>query len=319
MSAKKYFLLIFIFCVSIVLVTAACGRQQVEQAGGSLALIDGLGNEVMLDGAVDKIIVFAPSVLEVLDSLDAMDKVVGVDSWSIDSGEPLAQGFEAYGDYTGPNIEKIAEVEPDAVIRLSGTAEEDFDQLRDLGISVYTFEAQSFDRAYEEIINIGSIVGKEEEAQELKEEFKSGVEQIYQQVKDLGEGGKPLVFYQIFDDPLWSAGTNTYINEMIEKAGGINIVAKDGLDGYVEYSVEKLLENNPQVMVAGDGGMYDSQSADIILGDARFSSVDAVVEGNVFILPENSVVRQNHRSLNGLKIMARAFHPDIFGPFELIE
>ncbi|MDZ7838945.1 MAG: hypothetical protein U5N58_13970 [Actinomycetota bacterium] len=60
---------------------------------------------------------------------------------------------------------------------------------------------------------------------------------------------------------------------MIEKAGGINIVASDGLEGYAEYSVEKLLDNNPRLLVAGDGGMYEARTGEIILEDPRFSTV----------------------------------------------
>ncbi len=320
MSGKKYILAIIISIISLSLVLAACGRQEAAETGSAeLVVVDGMGEEVALDGVADKIIVFAPSVLEVLDELDAMDKVIGVDSWSIESGEPLAQGFEAYGDYSGPNIEKVAEAEPDLIIRLYGSAEEDYDRLKEMGIRIYTFEAQSFERAYEEIVNLGRMVGKEAEAQQLKDEFQSGVDEIQQKVDDLDEAQKPLVFYQIFDDPLWSAGSNTFIDDMIEKAGGINIVSEDGLDGYVEYSVEKLLENNPQVMVAGDGGMYDADSANIILDDPRFASVDAVLEENVFVVTENYVVRPNHNSVKGLMMMAKAIHPDIFGQFEIIE
>jgi len=320
MFNKKYFLGVFALVISLVLILPACTQAKgIEAEGGSIVVTDGLGEEVALDGVADKVIVFAPSVLEVIDALGAMDQVMGVDSWSIESGEPLAEGFEAYGDYNGPNIEKITEAAPDVVIRLSGSSKEDYDKLKELGITVYTFEAQSFERAYQEIINVGKMLGKEEEAQKLKDEFEAGVEEVYQKVKDLEEDQKPLVFYEIFDDPLWSAGKDTYINDMIEKAGGINIVAKDGLEGYVEYSVEKLLENNPQIMVAGDGGMYETKSVDVILKDERFSSVDAVVKGNVYVVPENSVVRPNHNSVKGLMMMAKAFHPDIFGQFEVIK
>ncbi|MDZ7838944.1 MAG: ABC transporter substrate-binding protein [Actinomycetota bacterium] len=149
-----------------------------------------------MDKPAEKMIVFAPSVLEVLDALEAMDRVIGVDSWSIENGEPLAQGFEAYGDYNGPNIEKIAEADPDLVIRLSGSSEEGYDKLRELGITIYTFEAQSFERAYQGIINLGQMIGKEDEAKQLKNEFEQQVEDIYTKVKDLYEDQKPTVFYE---------------------------------------------------------------------------------------------------------------------------
>ncbi|MCG9479232.1 MAG: ABC transporter substrate-binding protein [Actinomycetia bacterium] len=320
MFSKKIFTLILIVTIlSLLILSVSCTQPVTEQDAGSIKVTDGIGQQVSMDRPVEKMIVFAPSVLEVLDALDAMDKVIGVDSWSIESGEPLAQGFEAYGDFNGPNIEKIAEANPDLVIRLSGSSEEDYDKLRELGITIYTFEAQSFDWAYQEIINLGQMIGKEDEAEQLKNEFEQQVEDIYTKVKDLEQDQKPTVFYEIFDDPLWSAGKDTYINDMIEKAGGINIVARDGLEGYAEYSVEKLLDNNPQVMVAGDGGMYEARTGEIILEDPRFSTVSAVTGGRVYVVPENSIVRPNHNSVKGLMMLAKAFHQDIFGQFEIIE
>jgi len=65
--------------------------------------------------------------------------------------------------------------------------------------------------------------------------------------------------------------------------------------------------------------LYDIDSTEIITGDARFASVDAVVHDRVYIVPENFVVRPNHLSVKGLMMMAQAFHPDLFGEFEAIQ
>ncbi len=293
--------------------------EEKETVSSPITVTDGLGNEVILENPAESIIVFAPSVLEVIDAIGGMDKVVGVDNWSIDNEEPLAEGLEGFGDYEGLNMEKIAEADPDVIVRLSGQADDDFAKVKDFGIKVYTFEAQSFEGAYREIINIGLMLGLEKEARELEEEFRSEVEEINSKVSGLKEEEKPKVFYEIYNEPLWSAGKGTFIDDMIIKAGGINIVSADGLEGHIEYSVERLLENNPEIMIAGDGGMYEAKTADVILDDPRFSNVKAVLEDNVFIVPENSVVRPNHNTLKGLLMFAKAMHPDIFGEFEIVE
>ncbi|MGM0368018.1 MAG: ABC transporter substrate-binding protein [Actinomycetota bacterium] len=293
--------------------------EEKETVNSPITVTDGLGNEVMLESPAESLIVFAPSVLEVIDAIGGMGKVVGVDNWSIDNEEPLAEGLEGFGDYEGLNMEKIAEADPDVIVRLEGQADEDFAKVKDFGIKVYTFKAQSFEGAYREITNIGLILGLEEEARELEEEFRTEVQEINSKVSGLKEEEKPKVFYEIYDEPLWSAGKGTFIDDMISKAGGINIVSADGLEGYVEYSVERLLENNPGIMIAGDGGMYESKTADVILDDPRFSNVKAVLEDNVFIIPENSVVRPNHNTVKGLLMFAKAMHPDIFGEFEIVE
>ena len=277
------------------------------------------GKVVSLEGPAQKVVVLAPSALEVMDALGAMDKVLGVDNWSLDIGEPLAQGFEGFGDYQGLNMEKLAQSMPDLIIALEGGPSEDLMKAEELGIQAYTINAESIERVYEEIKNIGTLLGLEEEAHMLSDTLKEEVEAIYAQVKDIPQQEKPKVFYQIFDDPLWSAGQSTFIDNLITKAGGVNIVALDNLDGYVEYNVEKLIEHDPHVMIAGDGGMYVAKTADVILEDPRFSSVSAVKEGRVYIVTENPVVRPSHNIIKGLQMFSQAIHPDIFGEFEILE
>lgn len=303
-------------------------EQQVEgpEEGGAeekvqekIEIVDDLGNQVILEKPAEKVIVFAPSILEVMDELGAMDKVIGVDNWSIDSGEPLAEGFEGFGDYQGFNMEKIAEAQPDLIIALSGNPQEDMDRIKDLGVSIYISEASNFEETYEGIEKTGMMIGMEQEALELSETLKTQVDAIYDEVKDIADEDRPKVFYEIFDEPLWSAGSGTFIDDMIEKAGGINIVSLEGISGYAEYSLEKLIEMDPDVMIAGDGGMYEARTEEFILGDSRFSSLDAVINERVYIVPENPVVRPNHNSIKGLEMFARAIHPDIFGEFEIIE
>jgi cobalamin transport system substrate-binding protein len=290
-----------------------------EAQEGPIVVIDGLGNEVTLEKPAEKVIVFAPSSLETVDALGGMDKVIGVDNWSVDNNEPLAEGFEGFGDYQGFNMEKIVEVDPDLLIVLSGNPPEDIERVKEYGIPVYTAEVGSLEYVYSEIINIGRMLGLEDVAIQVSDELKAQVEEIYSKVKDLGEDEKPKVFYMVFNDPLWSAGGGTFIDDLIVCAGGLNIVAADGIEDYAEYSVEKLIENNPDIIIAGDGGMYDAKTSDFILEDERFASVAAVINGDVYIVTEKYVVRPNQNSITGLTMLATAIHPDIFGEFEMIK
>jgi len=290
-----------------------------EDPDGPIVVTDGLGNEVTLEKPAEKVIVFAPSSLETVDALGGMDKVIGVDNWSVDNNEPLAEGFEGFGDYQGFNMEKIVEVDPDLLIVLSGNPPEDIERVKEYGIPVYTAEVASLEYVYSEIINIGKMLGLEDRAVQVNVELKAQVEEIYSKVKDLGEDEKPKVFYMVFNDPLWSAGSSTFIDDLIVYAGGLNIVSADGIEGYVEYSVEKLIENNPDIIIAGDGGMYDAKTSDFILKDERFASVAAVINGDVYIVTEKYVVRPNQNSIIGLTMLATAINPDIFGDFEMIK
>ncbi len=284
-----------------------------------IVVIDGTGSEITLEKPAEKVIVFAPSALETIDVLGGMDKVVGVDNWSVDSNEPLAEGFEGFGDYQGFNMEKIVEVDPDLLIVLSGNPPEDLERVKEYGISIYTVEINSIESIYGEIINIGILLGLEDKATEVSNDLEEQMEGIYSKVKDLKEDEKPKVFYMVYSEPLWSTGSGTFIDDLITYAGGVNIVSADGIEGYAEYSIEKLIENNPDIIIAGDGGMYDAATPDFILEDERFASVNAVVNTEVYIVTANYVERPNQNSINGLTMLAQAIHPDIFGEFEMIK
>jgi iron complex transport system substrate-binding protein len=287
-----------------------------EEAQAVIKLVDGLGNEVVLDEPAEEVIVFVPSALEIIDAIGAMDKVIGVDNWSIDMGDPLAEGMEGFGDFQGLNMEKVTAADPDIIIGLVGWVEADLQKLADLGIKLYIVDANTIDEVYTEIENMGAILGKQEEAKKIRDDLKEQIDAVTEKVAGLTDDEKPEVFYEVWNDPIMSAGNDTFINELIEYAGGINIVAADGLEGWPEYSVEKLIQNDPDVIIAP---MSLAPDAAIILSDERFSEVKAVIDGRVYIVPDNPVSRPSQNLIKGLEMVARALHPEIFGEFNVLQ
>ncbi len=321
MSKKIMLAVVVILILSLIAapgILSGCKGQATEESLGSpVELVDGEENIVELAVPADKIIVLAISALEIIDALEAMDKVVGVDNWSIDNKEPLAEGFEGAGDSYGLNIERIAELNPDILITLTGGPEDDYQKVRELGIEIYrVIDVKGIEGVYDEIANISKIIGIEDKGEELNIELKKGVDEIYNQVKDLSDEQKPGVFYVVWDDPLMSAGADTFINDLIEKSGGINIVAEDNLTGWPEYSLEKLIEKNPDIIIAP---MSLAADPSVIMDDERFSSIDAVTSGKVYVVPDNPISRPNQNLIKALQMLSKAIHPEIFGEFEVIE
>lgn len=281
-----------------------------------IKVTDGIGNEITLDGPAKKIIVFVPSALEIINGLEAMDRVIGVDSWSAENKEPLAEGLEGFGDFNSLNMEKIAAAAPDIIIGLVGWAETDIQKLSDLGIKVYIVDANTVSEVYTEIENMGQILGLDDVALKMGSELKNQVEEITLKVPDVEESKKPKVFYEVWNEPLMSAGKNTFISELIEMSGGINIVAADGLEGWPEYSLEKLIQNNPDIMIAPTSLAPD---AGAILSETRFSNIAAITNKRVYVIPDNPVLRPSQNIIKGLTMIAQAIHPDIFGEFEVLQ
>ena len=102
-----------------------------------ITVTDGEGNVVELDIPAEKVIVLAPSVLEIIDGLGAMDKVSEIDNFTVMMQEPLAEGFKGVGDYQGLNIEIITELDPDIIIAITGGPDDDYQKVGELGIQIY--------------------------------------------------------------------------------------------------------------------------------------------------------------------------------------
>ncbi|MBN1384563.1 MAG: ABC transporter substrate-binding protein [Elusimicrobia bacterium] len=307
-----------VLLAAIPVLMAGCKSEiEVKALEQSMAVVDAEGNVIELASPAEKIIVIAPSALEIIDGLGAMDRVVEVDSYSVGAGDPLAEGFEGAGDSYGLNIERIAGLNPDILIAVTGGSEDDYQKIKELGIKIYrVININGIEGIYEEITNISKLIGLEDRGEKLVKELKEEVEEIHDKVKDLSSEDKPKVFYEVWNDPLMSAGTDTFINDLIEKSGGINIVAEDSLTGWPEYSVETLIKRNPDIIIAPVSLAADPS---VIINDTRFSSITAVIEGRVYLIPDNPVSRPSQNSIKALQMLSKAIHPEIFGKFEIIE
>jgi iron complex transport system substrate-binding protein len=300
--------------------TASSEDTNKTQNQGPIEATDGKGNKITLDKPAQKVIVYSPAVLEIFSGLNAMDKVAEVDSWSVQNNDPLAKGFKGAGDANGINFEVLTKINPDLVIVVGSSyasnSSNDFDKLKQLGFTVYMSNSVSLEGTYSEIENIGKLIGKEKEGKILSSSLKTQVEDIYSKVRDIPENSKPTVFYMVWNDPLMSAGKNTFVDELIEKAGGTNIVAKDGLIDWPQYSLEKLISNNPDIIIAPTSL---AANPDVILKDKKFATISAVVNKKVYSIPDNPIIRPNQNIIKGLSMLSMAIHPEIFGEFKVIK
>jgi len=304
--------------MAVLFIMPGCKQQSAAGSQESAIIItDGEGNTMELSGPVETVIVLAPSVLEIIDALGAMERVIEVDNFSVSIKDPLVEGFEGAGDSYGPNIERITELDPDILITTTGGPEDDYQKISELGIKVYrTVSINGIEGVYDEITNIGKLLGLEEKGEELSSRLKQDVDEIYGKVKDLSDDQKPDVFYEMWNEPLMSVGIDTFINDIIKKSGGKNILAQDNLTGWPEYSMETLIEKNPDVIIAPFSVAADPS---VITGDSRFASIDAVISGRVYVVPDNPVSRPNQNVIKALQMFSKAIHPEIFGEFEIIE
>src|SRR5450756_1059012 len=122
----------------------------------------------------------------------------------------------------------------------------------------------------------------------------------------VGSAAKVTTFLEIYSKPLMTAGTNTFINDMIGIAGGTNIGAAAG-SGYPNFSTEILFKDDPAVYIADSGSM--SKPGDISKR-AGFATLTAVKDGHVYVIADNIIARPGPRLAQGLQELVKMIHPE---------
>ena len=271
------------------------------EAAFPVTITDDAGREVTIATRPERIVSLAPANTEIVAELGALDRLVGVTTYCDYPAE--VADIEKVGDFVGPNLEAIAALDPDVVLLTTGVQADVVTQLEALGASVIAIDPTSLDEVYAAIEMVGAVIGETEEAADT-------VASMQLQIDDIGESveGAPVTcFLEIAQDPLFTAGPGTLLNDLIEHAGGENVVTEAG---YVAYSVEQLVQADPTVYLATKGSMSDPSD---ITGRPGFDSLTAVTSERVYLLDDNLVSRPGPRVAEGILQIARALHPDVFG------
>ena len=185
---------------------------------------------------------------------------------------------------------------------LSG--KEEMETLEKMGIPVVVIEAKSIDNIYESIEMLGKITNKEEKAQTIVNEMKSKIQEISNKVKDRP---KIKVFHLIDINGNWTAGSGTFIHELINLAGGQNIA--EDTEGWVQYSIEELVSKNPDAIV------MSSYAGDVetIKNMEGYKETNAVKNNNIYVVSNDDIIsRATNRIVLGLEEIAKFLHPEVF-------
>jgi iron complex transport system substrate-binding protein len=263
---------------------------------------DDLGRLVAINGTPQRIISLAPSNTEILFALGLGDKVVGVTDWCDYPPEALEK--EKVGSYDTPDTEKIVALNPDLILVAYGTTMDVINNLVGLGLTVFGIKTTDLDDLLNDIRTVGEITDKELEAQALTSEMESKIEAIADATSELEQ--RPRVFYIVWHDPLWTAGSETFIHELIEKGGGVNICGN--LTGYPIISIEEVIACNPEVIVTSSWpGVYEWA-----MNETALNVTDARQNDRVYTCDDNLVQRPGPRLVEGLEWFAHFIHPEIF-------
>jgi iron complex transport system substrate-binding protein len=263
---------------------------------------DPVPGEVQKNG-IERIISAAPSNTEIVTALGMGDRLIAVDRYS--GGIPGVPPGLPEIDFFYPDTEAIIGLEPDIIlaneINSFGVADNPFKLLGDMGIRVVDIPASvSIEGIYNDIITIAEVLGVKDRGEAIINYMTEEIERIAAATKEAP--GKKTVYFEISGPPyLYSFGRGTYLNEMIEIAGGRNIF--DDQNSWFSPGAEEIITRNPDIIFTmiypGEDPVAEIKSR------GAFESITAIRENRVYAIDPDSASRPSQNILTALRQMAQ--------------
>lgn len=258
---------------------------------------DSRGNAITFRAAPRRIVSLAPGTTEMLFALGLGARVVGDTTYC--DYPPAARTKVKVGDVNA-NYEKILALRPDLIVA-SDANKTAAVRLASLRQPVFVIAPTSFGAVEQSLRLLGQATGTEQQAQAV-------VAQMERKRKTASalaarDGGhRPRVLIVVGVAPLWVAGTETFMSDIVAQAGGVNAA---GVAQYASYSREAVLAHPPDVILA------DARTTAQFRADPVLRSVPAARAGRFVSLPGNDLWRPGPRLADALLQVARGLHPGV--------
>lgn len=276
----------------------------------ALTITDALGRQVSLDGAPARIVSLAPSITEILFAVGAGPQVVGVTQFC--NYPPEADALPEVGGFTAKTIsvEAIVDLTPDLVLAGSAAQQPVVEALDKLGIPALVFDPTSFEEVYADIQQVGYATGHVAEADGVVAAMRGRVKAVTDTVATIPAEERPTVFWEVFDEPLMTAGPHTFIGQMLDLAGATNIFA-DATEDYPQISAETILARDPGIIL-GPTSHADKLTPELVAARPGWGELSAVKAGRVYLLDGDTTSRPGPRLADALEELARTLYPERF-------
>lgn len=274
----------------------------VSPASPAAVWTDAMDRQVVLPETPRRIVSLVPSVTEILFALGAGDRLVGVTRYC--TYPPAARELPRVGDYGEPNLEAVAMLAPDLVLLAADAANPALlSRIEALGIAAYVVYPKGIDETLATIRRLGQIVGRPEAGQQAA----AGLQSRLAAVRAAAAGRpRPRVLFCVMTEPLVVAGPGTLIDDLIQIAGGHNVVPA-GTARYPTWSLESLLVADPDVMVVS---VHPGQQGPAELA-AAWPELAAARKDLIVTIEPDWVSRPGPRLALGAEALQRIFRASV--------
>ncbi|HEX8136669.1 MAG TPA: cobalamin-binding protein [Pyrinomonadaceae bacterium] len=279
------------------------------QRGGTAQMrevTDDAGRRVRVNVRPERIVSLAPNLTEIVYAVGAGSRLVGNTTYC--DYPPEARQVAKVGDTLHPSIERIIALRPQLILVSTASQLETFTrQLDEQGIAVYVTDPHDLEGVFRSIVAVGDLLGQRSEGERVAGQLRARAARVAEAVKTR----PPVsVFYQLSAEPLYTAGRDSYITDLIERAGGRS-VTRDVPGAWPRYSDEAALGSRPEAIVMATGGSMGEANREIA---AALKKSPAAEAGRVIQINGDYLSRPGPRLVDGLEQLAKGLHREAFGP-----
>jgi len=288
-----------VFCFLALFVSAALlgACQSAEHRDGG-AVRDDFGAPLVIGAAPKRIVSLNPTTTEVLFAIGAGSRVVGRSMY--DAFPESALAVPSLGAALRPNVEAIIGANPDLVVLYASQDNRAAaDRLRQAGIPTAAFRIDSIAQFERDTRLLGRMTNDSASAARLVDSVRATLDRVRAATQSLA---RPTVFFHTWDRPLITIGGGSFLNELVDIAGGRNVYADlPGPSGIV--TIEDVVRRNPDFVLASP------ITAAAIRSDARWQAVRAVRVGHVLVFDTTIVGRPSVTLGTAARSLADLLHP----------
>jgi len=263
------------------------------------------GDSFALEKGKLRVVSLAPSTTEILFALGLDEEIVGVSSFC--NYPPEAQEKEKIGTFSQPNIEKILSLRPDIIFCTGLEQASVIGKLTQLNLEVYVSDPSNTKELFVSIEEMAELTNRERNGDTLINKMKKGIEEVRSRVQLIPEKDKASVFIEYWNNPLMTAGRDSFIDELIRLAGGVNI-AHDAQKAYSYFSPEQVIKHDPDCIILAY--MVNEDAAKAIKERLGWKEIKAVKNNRIYndINPD-ILLRPGPRLVQGLRELHNKLYP----------
>lgn len=261
---------------------------------------DDFGDTLALRAAPRRIVSLNPSTTELLFAIGAGERLVGRTTY--DRWPTAALALPDLGPGLRPNVESVLAAKPDLVVLYGSDDNRDAARrLRAAGVATAAFRVDRIADFERVTLALGALTGDSAAARATVDSVRATVARVRNATATLP---RPTVFWPLYDQPLLATGGGSFLNELIDVAGGRNVYASLP-EPSPRITVEDLLQRDPDVVLLSP----DSRAR--YLADPRWRALRAVREGRLVSVDTALVFRPGPRLGEAARSIALLLHPGV--------